>query len=85
LLDKKLNNAPSAFDKFEYIFSNSKVYCQYVGCEVLTAVVVKNSIFLDIILCGPLKNQLMFCTNISPPSSGQRVSEARNQHEACRK
>jgi hypothetical protein len=54
LLDEKLDKALSAFDKFEYI-SNSKLYCQYIGSEVLTAVVMKNSIFWNIILCGPLK------------------------------
>jgi hypothetical protein len=85
LTDKKLNSALSAFDKFDYIFPNSKLYCQHVGFEVLTAVVVKNSVFCDVILGGPLKNRLTCRMNMSPPSSGRRLSEARNQHEACRK
>jgi hypothetical protein len=41
------------------------------GFKVLTAVVMKNTIFWDITPCGPLRVHT-FLRNISPPSSGSK-------------
>jgi hypothetical protein len=49
-----------------------------VGFEVLTAVVMKGTIFWDITPCSPLKVNRHF---MSYQSSGLKVSQARNQHD----
>jgi hypothetical protein len=46
-------------------------YERNVGFEVLTAVVLKSTIFWDITPCRPL-SQLTFRRNISPPPSGAK-------------
>jgi hypothetical protein len=43
-----------------------------IGSEVLTAVVVKSHIFLDIKPCSPLKIKPTFRRNMSPPISGSK-------------
>jgi hypothetical protein len=45
---------------------------QYIGSEVLTAVVTNVAIFLDIALCGPCEPT--FQKNMSPSSSGLKIS-----------
>jgi hypothetical protein len=52
------------------------------GFYVLTAKVTKSSVYWDITPRNPLKSQLMFWRNISPPFLGLKSSQARNQHEA---
>jgi hypothetical protein len=52
-----------------------------VGFEVLTAVAMKSSVFLDIRLCSPLKASRRFggtCVHLQ----GRRLSHTTNQHEA---
>jgi hypothetical protein len=56
-------------------------YVQCVGSEVLTAAVMKSSVFWDITLCSPLK----FCRRFGGTCSlhqGRITSHVRNQHEA---
>jgi hypothetical protein len=42
------------------IFGSSRNSLEVVGLEVLTAVVMKNSIFWDITRCGPLEFNRLF-------------------------
>jgi hypothetical protein len=49
--------------------SNHKIN---VGFEVLTAVLIKSSVFWDITPCSPLKVKPTFRRNISPPSLGSK-------------
>jgi hypothetical protein len=41
----------------------------FVGFEFLTAMVMKNSVFFDIMAVQSVEGQLAFRRNISPPSS----------------
>jgi hypothetical protein len=50
-----------------------------VGFEVLTAVVMKNTIFWDITPCSPLKVNQHFGGTYSLQLQGRRISLARNQ------
>jgi hypothetical protein len=53
---------------------------KYAGSEVLTAVVMKSSIFWDITPCSPLKVTGRF--GGARRLDGRRISQARNQREA---
>jgi hypothetical protein len=64
---------------------NSLLYIHIVGFEVLTAVVMKSSVFSDITLCGPLKVNRHFGGTCCFPLQGRRIPQARNQHEAVSK
>jgi hypothetical protein len=55
---------------------------QYVGFEVITAVVMKSSVFWDITPCGPLKVNRHFGGTFRLHLHGRRISQARNQHES---
>jgi hypothetical protein len=50
----------------KYIYCKITKRLHYVGFEVLTAVVMKSTIFWAITLCSPLKSQPMFRRDISP-------------------
>jgi hypothetical protein len=45
----------------------------YIGFKVLTAVVMKSSIFCDTTPCSPLIVNILFRRHMSPPSSGSRT------------
>jgi hypothetical protein len=53
-----------------------------VGFEVLTAVVMKSSVFCAITPCSPFKGNRCFRGTCRPHLQGQRISQVRNQHEA---
>jgi hypothetical protein len=53
-----------------------------VGFDVVTAVVMKNSIFGDIMMCSLLKVSLCFGGTCRLHLQGQTISQARNQHES---
>jgi hypothetical protein len=53
-----------------------------VAFEVLTAVVMKISIFWDVMSCSPLKVNRRFGGTCRLHLQGWRISQARNQHEA---
>jgi hypothetical protein len=53
----------------------------HVGSEVLTAVVMKSTIFWDITLCSPLSANLRFGGTYRPHLQGRKISRARNQRE----
>jgi hypothetical protein len=53
----------------------------YVEFEVLTAVVMKSSIFWDITPCSPLKVKRVSRENVAS-IQGRRISQARNQIES---
>jgi hypothetical protein len=50
-----------------------------VGFEDLAVAVMKGSIFRDITPCESVDTQETFQTNISPPSSGAKISQTRNK------
>jgi hypothetical protein len=52
-----------------------------VGFEVLTAVVVKSSVFWDITLCSPLQVNQRFGGTCFLFLQGERISQARHQCE----
>jgi hypothetical protein len=52
--------------------------------EILTAVVMKSSIFSDITLCSPLRVNWCIGATRRLHLQGQRISQARNQREADR-
>jgi hypothetical protein len=52
-----------------------------VQFEALTAVVMKSSVFWDIMLCSPLKINRCFGGTLCFHTQGRRISHARNQHE----
>jgi hypothetical protein len=52
-----------------------------VGFEVVTAVVIKNSFFLDITPCSPLKVNCSFGRTRRLHLQGRRINQARNQLE----
>jgi hypothetical protein len=56
-------------------------YLSSVGSEVLTAVLMKTSIFWNITSCSPL-SQLMFQRNMSPPSSESKNKQSKKS--ACK-
>jgi hypothetical protein len=53
-----------------------------LGFEVLTAVVMKSSIFWDIKPCSPLKFNRRFGGTYRLHLQGQKISRARNQRES---
>jgi hypothetical protein len=53
----------------------------YVLFEVITAVVMKSSVFCDIMPCTPLKVNRR-CEGTCLHLEGRRISQARNQYEA---
>jgi hypothetical protein len=53
-----------------------------VGFEVLTAVVMKSSIFWDITPCSPLKVNRSFGGTYRLHLQGRRISRARDQRES---
>jgi hypothetical protein len=53
-----------------------------VGFEVLTTVLMKSTIFWDIMLCSPLKVNQHFRGTYHLHLQGRRISQARNQHES---
>jgi hypothetical protein len=53
--------------------------------EVLTAVVIKSSVFWDITSCNPLKFGQRFGGICRLHLQDRRISQVRNQHEACSK
>jgi hypothetical protein len=57
-------------------------HSSYVGFEVITAVVMKSSIFCDIMLCSSLKVNRRFGATCCPHLEGRRISQARKQREA---
>jgi hypothetical protein len=57
----------------------------YAGPEVLTAVVMKSSIFWDIRPCSLLKANQSFGGTCHSHLQGQTISQARNQQEAGNK
>jgi hypothetical protein len=54
----------------------------YLGSEVLTVVIMKSSIFWDIMTCGPLKVNWRFGGTCRLHLQGRRISRAWNEHEA---
>jgi hypothetical protein len=64
----------ACFREVETIFK----YC--VGFEVLTAVVMKSTVFWDITPCSPLSVDRRF-GETSPPSSASNIKRTRNQGE----
>jgi hypothetical protein len=60
----------------------SQVVIILVGFEVLTAVVMKNTIFMDITPCSPLKVNRRFGGTYRLHLQGRRISRARNQLES---
>jgi hypothetical protein len=50
-----------------------------VGFQILTAVVMKSSIFCDIMTCGPLKVNWRFAGTCNRHLERRRISQARNQ------
>jgi hypothetical protein len=52
-----------------------------VGVEVLTAVVMKSSVFCDITPCSPLKVNQSFGGTCRLHLQDRRISQAKNQHE----
>jgi hypothetical protein len=54
----------------------------HVGFEVLTAVVMKSTIFWDITLCSLLNVNRRFRGIYHLHFQGRRISQTRNQHEA---
>jgi hypothetical protein len=61
------------------MFGTNKLH---VGFEVLTAVVMKNSIFWDTAPCSPLKVSRCFEGRCRLHFQGRRISQARNQHDS---
>jgi hypothetical protein len=53
----------------------------FLGFKGLTAVVMKSSIFWDITLCSPLKVTWYFGGTCHLHLQGQRICQARHQHE----
>jgi hypothetical protein len=56
-----------------------QIHVIYVGFEVLTAVVMKNSIFWDMAPCGPLKVNRYLGGKWKLHLQGRRISKARNK------
>jgi hypothetical protein len=65
----------------EEVMSKVKI----IGFEVITAVTMKNSVFLDITLCSPMKVNQCFGGTYCLHLQVWRISQARNQHEAGNK
>jgi hypothetical protein len=64
-------------------FSNEdEVKVTIIGFDVLTAVVMKSSIFWDITQCSPLKDNRRFGSAYCLHLHGRRISQSRNEHEA---
>jgi hypothetical protein len=56
---------------------------KYVGFEVLTAVVLKGTIFWDITPCGPLSVNQRFGGYITSIFRVEKISRTRNQLAIC--
>jgi hypothetical protein len=56
---------------------------KFVGFEVLTAVVIKSTIFWDITPCGPLKANWRFGGTYLLRLQGRRISRTRNQQSSA--
>jgi hypothetical protein len=56
-----------------------------VGLQVVTAVVTRSSIFLDITLCSLLEIYRYFGRTCRLHLQHRRISPARNQHEEVKK
>jgi hypothetical protein len=56
---------------------------QFKGSEVITAAVVKISVFLDVTPCGPLKMNRRFGGTCHLHLQGVGILRTRNQNEAC--
>jgi hypothetical protein len=54
---------------------------QYARFEILREVVMKSSMFLDIMLCSPLKVNQHFRGTCRLHLQGRRICQQRNQHE----
>jgi hypothetical protein len=67
--------------KLRYSIQESVIWFFFVGFEVLTAVVMKSSIFWDITSCSPLKVNRCFGESCSLHLQGRGMSRARNQRE----
>jgi hypothetical protein len=67
-----------------YKLSTVKICCYeyYVGFEVLTVVVMKGTIFWDIMLCSALKVNRRFGGTYCLDLQGRRISRARNQKQS---
>jgi hypothetical protein len=68
-------------DDFERLSLNEWQNELSVGFEVLTAVVMKSTIFRDITPCSPLKVNRRFGGTYRLNLQGLRISRARNQRE----
>jgi hypothetical protein len=60
----------------------TKIESRNVVFEVLTTVVMKSSVFLDMTPCSPLKVNWRSEGTYHLHLQGQRISQARNQHES---
>jgi hypothetical protein len=56
-----------------------------VGFEILTAVVMENSVVWDITPCSPLKANRRFGGTCRLDLQDSRISHPRTEHEACSK
>jgi hypothetical protein len=56
----------------------ARLYEMYAGFEVVTAVVVKSSIFWDIMHCSRLKFNRRFRRNITAPFLGSKDKPSEN-------
>jgi hypothetical protein len=61
------------------------IYLQFVGFEVLTAVVMKSYVFWDVPPCSPFKINRRFGGTCRLHLEGRRISQAGNQREAVSK
>jgi hypothetical protein len=62
--------------------SHSEISYKYVGFEVLTAVVMKSTIFWDTTPCSPLNVNRRFGGTYRLHLQGRKISSARNQRES---
>jgi hypothetical protein len=58
-------------------------HLEAVGFEVLTPVVMNNSVFWDVTPCSPLKDNRLFGRPCHPHLQGRRISRARNQQSSA--
>jgi hypothetical protein len=62
---------------------NEMIWC--LGFEVFTAMVMKSSLFWEMMSCSPMKVNWCFGGTCHFHIQGWRVSQARNQHDASSK
>jgi hypothetical protein len=65
-----------------YSLKSNFVDIIWIGFEVLTAVVMKNSVFWDLTLCSPFKVNQHFGRTCRLHLQGRRISQERNQYKA---